>query len=111
MRSWRSNRTFSPPCKGCVPKLKRFYEREATLASKYSSLPETLDIILGWGAELRCERVSVFPMWTGRIPAATFASGDRIASLVDDRVELIALTNDVTLHGRVSPPAGTMRDR
>lgn len=52
--------------------------------------------------ELCGEGVSFFPMWTGRVPAATFASGDRISSLVDDRVVLIALADDVTLEG--APP-------
>jgi hypothetical protein len=45
------------------------------------------------------------------MPAATFAAGDRVTTLVDDRVVLIALTDDVTLHADGLPPAGTMRGR
>jgi hypothetical protein len=66
----------------CVPKLKRFYEREATLASKYSSLPATFDIILGWGAEMRGERWNanaVIPLLTKRYVADVLRPSTTIA--------------------------------
>jgi hypothetical protein len=89
----------------CVPVLKRFYDREATLASHAYSLPETFDQILGWGAGLRGER------WNANAVIPVLQRANGTSRYVADVVEPITNINICHVIGKWSAENYASADR
>lgn len=61
--------------------------------------------------KLRCELLGSGAVGSGGMPSPPLPSGEGVEAFVDDGVVLVALANDVALHGGGLLPVGTVHDR